>query len=134
MASSGAPANGISSILFVIQRNGPNGPGSDRVPASLTCFRQPLLPEYSTRKRRKKKKLELALESGKGFDVPLGVVFCFFSFPPAPLGVVFCFFSSPPAPLGVLLHGNRGRLQLPISSYSLFLEFLSREDGLLSDN
>ena len=83
MASSGTPANGISSILFVIQRNGPNGPGSDRVPASLTCFRQPLLPEYSTRKRRKKKKkLELALESGKGFDVPLGVVFCFFSFPP----------------------------------------------------
>ena len=65
-ASSRVPANGISSILFVIQRNGPD---SDRVPTSLTCFGRLLLPEYSTRKKLKKK-LELALENGKGFGVP----------------------------------------------------------------
>ncbi|KAI9762429.1 MAG: hypothetical protein M4579_000405 [Chaenotheca gracillima] len=65
-ASDRVPANGAGSILFVIQRNGPD---SDRVPTSLTCFGRLLLPEYSS-KRKLKEKLRLALENGKGFGVP----------------------------------------------------------------
>ncbi|PWW77925.1 hypothetical protein C7212DRAFT_356690 [Tuber magnatum] len=65
-ASGRVPVNGISSIMFVIQRNGPD---SDRVPTSLTCFGRLLLPEYSHRKKLSKK-LKLALENGKGFGVP----------------------------------------------------------------
>jgi len=52
--------------MFVIQRNGPD---SDRVPTSLTCFGRLLLPEYSHR-RKLREKLKLAIEHGKGFGVP----------------------------------------------------------------
>ncbi|CUS13190.1 unnamed protein product [Tuber aestivum] len=65
-ASGRVPVNGISSIMFVIQRNGPD---SDRVPTSLTCFGRLLLPEYSNRKKLRDK-LRVALENGKGFGVP----------------------------------------------------------------
>jgi len=65
-ASGRVPVNGISSIMFVIQRNGPD---SDRVPTSLTCFGRLLLPEYSHR-RKLREKLKIALEHGKGFGVP----------------------------------------------------------------
>ncbi|KAI9845107.1 MAG: hypothetical protein M1837_005111 [Sclerophora amabilis] len=65
-ASDRVPANGVGSILFVIQRNGPD---SERVPTSLTCFGRLLLPEYSSKKKLKEK-LRLALENGKGFGVP----------------------------------------------------------------
>ncbi|CAZ81391.1 unnamed protein product [Tuber melanosporum] len=65
-ASGRVPVNGISSIMFVIQRNGPD---SDRVPTSLTCFGRLLLPEYS-RRAKLRDKLKLALENGKGFGVP----------------------------------------------------------------
>jgi hypothetical protein len=52
--------------MFVVQRNGPD---SERVPTSLTCFGRLLLPEYSSR-RKLKEKLRLALENGRGFGVP----------------------------------------------------------------
>ncbi|KZF21159.1 hypothetical protein L228DRAFT_240036 [Xylona heveae TC161] len=65
-ASDRVPVNGVESILFVIQRNGPD---SDRVPTSLTCFGRLLLPEYSS-KAKLEEKLRLALENGKGFGVP----------------------------------------------------------------
>ncbi|RPA91162.1 hypothetical protein L873DRAFT_1715143 [Choiromyces venosus 120613-1] len=65
-ASGRVPVNGISSIMFVVQRNGPD---SDRVPTSLTCFGRLLLPEYLNR-RKLREKLKIALENGKGFGVP----------------------------------------------------------------
>lgn len=87
-ASDRVPVNGIGSIMFVIQRNGPDSDVSSfnlpfeirdndwltvwvlqRVPTSLTCFGRLLLPEYSGRKKLREK-LKLALENGKGFGVP----------------------------------------------------------------
>lgn len=65
-ASDRVPVNGVGSLMFVIQRNGPD---SDRVPTSLTCFGRLLLPEYSSKKKLSTK-LKLALENGKGFGVP----------------------------------------------------------------
>ncbi|KAF3157254.1 hypothetical protein TWF788_005469 [Orbilia oligospora] len=65
-ASDRVPVSGISSIMFVIQRNGGD---SERVPTSLTCFGRLLLPEYSGRKKMREK-LRIALENGRGFGVP----------------------------------------------------------------
>ncbi|KAH0566144.1 hypothetical protein GP486_000447 [Trichoglossum hirsutum] len=65
-ASDRVPVNGLESVTFVVQRNGPD---SERVPTSLTCFGRLLLPEYSSR-RKLKEKLKLALENGRGFGVP----------------------------------------------------------------
>ncbi|KAF3942425.1 hypothetical protein ABW19_dt0205294 [Dactylella cylindrospora] len=65
-ASDRVPVSGISSLMFVIQRNGGD---SERVPTSLTCFGRLLLPEYSA-KQKMKEKLRVALENGKGFGVP----------------------------------------------------------------
>ncbi|KAI9672943.1 MAG: hypothetical protein M1817_003107 [Caeruleum heppii] len=65
-ASDRVPVNGISSILFVVQRNGPD---SERIPTSLTCFGRLLLPEYESGQKLKEK-LRVALENGKGFGVP----------------------------------------------------------------
>ncbi|KAK6526155.1 hypothetical protein TWF281_011191 [Arthrobotrys megalospora] len=65
-ASDRVPVSGISSVMFVIQRNGGD---SERVPTSLTCFGRLLLPEYSGRKKMKEK-LRVALENGRGFGVP----------------------------------------------------------------
>ncbi|PGH29050.1 hypothetical protein GX50_08208 [[Emmonsia] crescens] len=64
-ASDRVPVNGISSIMFVIQRN---GTGDSRLPTSLTCFGRLLLPEYSTRAILEEK-LEKALENARGFGV-----------------------------------------------------------------
>ncbi|OAX82877.1 hypothetical protein ACJ72_02774 [Emergomyces africanus] len=64
-ASDRVPVNGISSIMFVIQRN---GTGDSRLPTSLTCFGRLLLPEYSTRAVLEEK-LEKALENARGFGV-----------------------------------------------------------------
>ncbi|OJD17204.1 hypothetical protein AJ78_02697 [Emergomyces pasteurianus Ep9510] len=64
-ASDRVPVNGISSIMFVIQRN---GTGDSRLPTSLTCFGRLLLPEYSTRTILEEK-LEKALENARGFGV-----------------------------------------------------------------
>ncbi|OJD24122.1 hypothetical protein ACJ73_04517 [Blastomyces percursus] len=64
-ASDRVPVNGISSIMFVIQRN---GTGDSRLPTSLTCFGRLLLPEYSNRAILEEK-LEKALENARGFGV-----------------------------------------------------------------
>ncbi|KAJ5452806.1 hypothetical protein N7445_000989 [Penicillium cf. griseofulvum] len=64
-ASDRVPVNGISSIMFVIQKN---GVGDLRLPTSLTCFGRLLLPEYSSRQALAKK-LDKALENAQGFGV-----------------------------------------------------------------
>ncbi|CAI7657545.1 unnamed protein product [Penicillium glandicola] len=64
-ASDRVPVNGISSIMFVIQKN---GAGDSRLPTSLTCFGRLLLPEYSSREALAKK-LDKALENAQGFGV-----------------------------------------------------------------
>ncbi|KAK2734057.1 hypothetical protein FQN55_002925 [Onygenales sp. PD_40] len=64
-ASDRVPVNGISSIMFVIQKN---GTGDSRLPTSLTCFGRLLLPEYSSRAVLEEK-LEKALENARGFGV-----------------------------------------------------------------
>ncbi|KAI9851351.1 MAG: hypothetical protein M1838_003907 [Thelocarpon superellum] len=65
-ASDRVPVNGIRSVLFVIQRNGPD---SERLPTSLTCFGRLLMPAYSSTSKLREK-LDLALENAKGFGVP----------------------------------------------------------------
>ncbi|EEP76258.1 predicted protein [Uncinocarpus reesii 1704] len=64
-ASDRVPVNGISSILFVIMKN---GSGDERLPTSSTCFGRLLLPEYSSRAVLEEK-LDKALENSKGFGV-----------------------------------------------------------------
>ncbi|KAL4932850.1 HECT domain protein [Aspergillus undulatus] len=64
-ASDRVPVNGISSIMFVIQKN---GVGDARLPTSLTCFGRLLLPEYSS-KAVLEEKLNKALENARGFGV-----------------------------------------------------------------
>ncbi|KAJ5619835.1 hypothetical protein N7510_003819 [Penicillium lagena] len=64
-ASDRVPVNGISSIMFVIQKN---GVGDLRLPTSLTCFGRLLLPEYSSREALAEK-LDKALENARGFGV-----------------------------------------------------------------
>ncbi|MCJ1395157.1 hypothetical protein MMC18_008038 [Xylographa bjoerkii] len=65
-ASDRVPVKGVSSMTFMIQRNGTD---DDRLPTSLTCFGRLLLPEYSSRERLQKK-LCLAIENAQGFGVP----------------------------------------------------------------
>ncbi|KAF7715849.1 Uncharacterized protein PECH_008506 [Penicillium ucsense] len=64
-ASDRVPVNGISTIMFVIQKN---GVGDLRLPTSLTCFGRLLLPEYSS-KEALSQKLDKALENTRGFGV-----------------------------------------------------------------
>ncbi|KAJ5354517.1 hypothetical protein N7541_005561 [Penicillium brevicompactum] len=64
-ASDRVPVNGISSIMFVIQKN---GVGDLRLPTSLTCFGRLLLPEYSSREALAEK-LDKALDNAQGFGV-----------------------------------------------------------------
>ncbi|KAL1966935.1 hypothetical protein VTN77DRAFT_3679 [Rasamsonia byssochlamydoides] len=64
-ASDRVPVNGISSIMFVIQKN---GVGDARLPTSLTCFGRLLLPEYTSRTVMHEK-LDKALENARGFGV-----------------------------------------------------------------
>ncbi|KAF9888656.1 hypothetical protein FE257_008414 [Aspergillus nanangensis] len=64
-ASDRVPVNGISSIMFVIQKNGVD---DVRLPTSLTCFGRLLLPEYSS-KSVLESKLNKALENARGFGV-----------------------------------------------------------------
>ncbi|MCJ1402357.1 hypothetical protein MMC11_005577 [Xylographa trunciseda] len=65
-ASDRVPVKGVSSMTFVIQRNGTD---DDRLPTSLTCFGRLLLPEYSSREKLQEK-LCLAIENAQGFGVP----------------------------------------------------------------
>ncbi|KAJ5671711.1 hypothetical protein N7507_000838 [Penicillium longicatenatum] len=64
-ASDRVPVNGISSIMFVIQKN---GVGDMRLPTSLTCFGRLLLPEYSS-KEALVERLDKALANARGFGV-----------------------------------------------------------------
>ncbi|MCJ1418602.1 hypothetical protein MMC32_004950 [Xylographa parallela] len=65
-ASDRVPVKGVSSIAFMIQRNGTD---DERLPTSLTCFGRLLLPEYSSREKLQEK-LCLAIENAQGFGVP----------------------------------------------------------------
>ncbi|KAK7711615.1 hypothetical protein SLS57_008098 [Botryosphaeria dothidea] len=62
-ASDRVPVAGIESVVFWVQRNGPDGEG---LPTSSTCFGRLLLPEYEGREKLEKK-LKIALENSKGF-------------------------------------------------------------------
>jgi ubiquitin-protein ligase E3 A len=59
------PLGGFKLLLFVIQRNGPD---TDRLPSSLTCFGRLLLPEYAS-KEKLKDRLVTALENSQGFGL-----------------------------------------------------------------
>ncbi|GLE00692.1 hypothetical protein PINS_up009480 [Pythium insidiosum] len=59
------PIRGLSSMLFIISRNGPD---SDRLPTAHTCFNHLLLPEYSTREKLKDRLL-LAINQAEGFGL-----------------------------------------------------------------
>jgi hypothetical protein len=64
-ASDRIPLKGLGSLTFVIQRNGPD---SDRLPTSLTCFGRLLLPEYSSPEKMERYLLT-AIENAKGFGL-----------------------------------------------------------------
>ncbi len=64
-ASDRIPAGGYSSIVFVIQRNGPD---SNYLPCAQTCFGRLLLPEYRS-KRKVKEMLLMALQHTTGFGL-----------------------------------------------------------------
>lgn len=64
-ASDRIPLNGLKSLTFVIQRNGPD---SDRLPTALTCFGRLLLPEYET-KEKLEKLLIIAIDNASGFGL-----------------------------------------------------------------
>lgn len=62
-ASDRVPVAGIESVVFWVQRNGPDGEG---LPTSSTCFGRLLLPEYAS-KEKLEGKLGIALENSRGF-------------------------------------------------------------------
>ena len=64
-ASARVPPKGIGVVTFVVHRNGPD---SDRLPSSLTCFGRLLLPEYSS-KDKLRRMLVTALENYNGFGL-----------------------------------------------------------------
>ncbi|KAL4169032.1 hypothetical protein KRP22_009961 [Phytophthora ramorum] len=59
------PIRGLSNLVFVISRNGPD---SDRLPTAHTCFNHLLLPEYSGREKLKERLL-LAINQAEGFGL-----------------------------------------------------------------
>lgn len=60
-----APVGGLSDLVMVIQRGGPD---TDRLPTAHTCFNIMLLPEYSSRAKLKEKLLQ-AIENAHGFGL-----------------------------------------------------------------
>ncbi|KAL1629976.1 hypothetical protein SLS54_000835 [Diplodia seriata] len=62
-ASDRVPVAGVESVVFWVQRNGPDGEG---LPTSSTCFGRLLLPEYDG-KEKLERKLAIALENSRGF-------------------------------------------------------------------
>ncbi|KAJ3171992.1 hypothetical protein HDU88_006804 [Geranomyces variabilis] len=64
-ASDRVPLNGLGGLTFVVQRNGPD---TNRLPTSLTCFGRLLLPEYVT-KEKLEDRLITAIENAKGFGL-----------------------------------------------------------------
>lgn len=59
------PIRGLSTLVFVISRNGPD---SDRLPTAHTCFNHLLLPEYSSHDKLKERLL-LAINQAEGFGL-----------------------------------------------------------------
>lgn len=59
------PLKGLGSMSFYIQRNGPD---SNNLPTSMTCFNRLLLSEYNTGAKLKRMLL-LAIENSKGFGL-----------------------------------------------------------------
>ena len=59
------PIDGLKGVKFVISRNGPD---SNRLPTSHTCFNHLLLPEYSS-KDKMKEYLLLAIHQNEGFGL-----------------------------------------------------------------
>ena len=60
-----APVTGISSMSFVISRNGPD---SDRLMTAHTCYNYLLLPEY-TSEDKMRKLLLTAINNSEGFGL-----------------------------------------------------------------
>lgn len=59
------PVGGLSRLKMVIVRNGPD---SDRLPTSHTCFNVLLLPEYETKEKLEERLLK-AINYSKGFGM-----------------------------------------------------------------
>lgn len=59
------PVGGLSRLKLMIARNGPD---SDRLPTSHTCFNVLLLPEYTDREKLKDRLLK-AINYSKGFGM-----------------------------------------------------------------
>ncbi|KEF59580.1 uncharacterized protein A1O9_04425 [Exophiala aquamarina CBS 119918] len=62
-ASDRVPVNGMSSVVFIVQKNGDE---DTRLPSSSTCYGRLLLPQYSSREILKEK-LSKAIENCIGF-------------------------------------------------------------------
>ncbi|KIW73579.1 hypothetical protein PV04_01684 [Phialophora macrospora] len=62
-ASDRVPVNGMSSVTFIIQKNGEE---DTRLPSSSTCYGRLLLPQYSSKKVLEEK-LTKAIENSAGF-------------------------------------------------------------------
>ncbi|KAI9708638.1 MAG: hypothetical protein M1820_003856 [Bogoriella megaspora] len=62
-ASNRMPMGAPAKMTFILQRNGPD---SENVPTSSTCFSRLLMPEYSSAEKMKQK-LAVALEHTQGF-------------------------------------------------------------------
>ncbi|CAI9731724.1 ubiquitinE3A-like,protein ligase E3A-like [Octopus vulgaris] len=59
------PIGGLSKVKLIIARNGPD---SDRLPTSHTCFNVLLLPDYSNREKLQDR-LTKAINYSKGFGM-----------------------------------------------------------------
>ncbi|XP_046893041.1 ubiquitin-protein ligase E3A-like [Hypomesus transpacificus] len=60
-----APVGGLGKLKMIIAKNGPD---TDRLPTSHTCFNALLLPEYSTKEKLKERLLK-AITYAKGFGM-----------------------------------------------------------------
>ncbi|PVD34356.1 hypothetical protein C0Q70_05627 [Pomacea canaliculata] len=59
------PVGGLSKLKFIVARNGPD---SDKLPTSHTCFNVLLLPDYATKEKLKERLLK-AINYAKGFGM-----------------------------------------------------------------
>lgn len=59
------PIAGLKSMRFIIQRDGPD---SDHLPTSRTCFNYLLIPEYSS-KDKLRDRLSTAIQNCEGFGL-----------------------------------------------------------------
>ena len=59
------PLKGLGAMSFYVQRNGPD---SNNLPTSMTCFNRLLLPQYMSADKLERMLL-LAIENSKGFGL-----------------------------------------------------------------